>query len=223
MKEVAREITPEEKKWLMSLTEEDLTLNMIKDLFAYKLNSEPKFQPYDKLHLNNGEFYNDSAIDTTVGRLVYNKVGLGEKILGIIGYQNMTIGKGGNGDLDSLMSKLLLTDKIDTETMAEYLDRTQYLGYGIAKFMNASMTSNLEITPDAVVKRKAELKEKYSKQLESGDTVTAGKMEKELIGMVKDIHKDLPDMQIYDSGCKGSVGNNLKCSSIMRKIYCALV
>lgn len=215
-KEVARQITAKEKEYLLSLKEKDIDLNLLKDLFAYRKDQNPKFQPFDEFTLNPNEFYNKNKEETTVGRLMFNKYALGENLLKKLGYQNMTMGKGGIGDLDDLMSKYLLTDKITSEDMAEYIDRVQYFGFATAKFMNAALTIDLLIPPENVEKRKAELSKQYAKELEAGNVLVADKMEKELLGLAKETVQYIPDQQIYDSGCRGSYGNNYKNSTIMR-------
>ena len=104
-KEVARQITPKEKEYLLSLKEKDIDLNLLKDLFAYRKDQNPKFQPFDEFTLNEKEFYNKVKEETTVGRFIFNKYALGENLLKKLGYQNKTMGKGGIGDLDELMAK----------------------------------------------------------------------------------------------------------------------
>lgn len=216
MKETARQINKEEYNYLLSLKEDDITMNLLKDFFAFKKNKQPKFQPFDKFVLEKGTYYNKEKITTTVGLFIFNKLILGEKLLPILGYKNDTFDGDGIDDLDDEMSRLLLENKIETPTFADYLDKCQWLGFGIAKFMNSSLTYNLLVPPNEVEKRKKELIESKKKELESGDIHAAADIESELIGLSKKILKDTPDIQIYDSGCRGSFGNNFKNTSLMR-------
>lgn len=125
-----------------------------------------------------------------------------------------------NGDkigwLDDKMSELLLDDKITCTDFSNYIDKMQWLSFSISKFLNASLTTNMIIPPDNVIKRKKELIEKNKDAIKNGDVTKVVEIENELIELSKKAVKDLPDYQIYESGSRGSFKNNYKNTSLMR-------
>ena len=83
--------------------------------------------------------------------------------------------------------------------------------------MNASLSAEFVMTNPKISKRKEELLKQNDTAIKNGDSVVTAKIEEELLGMAKEEFKDAPAMQIYNSGCRGSFGNNYKCTSVMRK------
>jgi hypothetical protein len=191
-----RKISDEEINYLFSLKSDNINKELIWTLFAYRKNSNPKFQPSDYFVLPKDKLYNKEPETTTVGRYIFNLLILTDPLNKYIEYINTPMEDKAIGKLDSKIAKLLLEEKIS---------------------INASLSVDFIITNDEIKEKKNELAETYKKEINEGDINTAVNIEKELIGMAKDIYKDHPSMQIYDSGCRGSFGNNYKNSSIMRK------
>lgn len=216
MKEIARKISDEEFKYLISLSPNDITLNLLKDFFAYRKSKPPKFQPFDLMKIPNNLYYNKGDIETTVGQFIFNKFVLSDNLLSKIGYKNYAFDSGKIGDLDNELASLLLIDKISVEEFTEYLDKTQWLGFSLAKILNSSLTYDLIVPPDELVKKKHELIEKNEQALKDGDVIKSNEIETELISLAKKLTKDIPDMQIYESGARGSFTNNYKNTTIMR-------
>lgn len=213
-----RAISQEEIDYLITLPYENITLTLLKELFANKKDKPAKFLPNDFFTLPAKKFHNDKAERTTVGRYIFNLFVLSPKLITLVGYQNTTMGKGGIGDLEDELSKLLLNDKIASEDMFSYYDKTQWLGFSMAKFLNASLTYDLLVPTKGIEEKKAELIERYKKAIETGDVIAISKMEKELIDFAKKEVENVPDMQIYNSGGRGSFGNNYKNTTLMRKL-----
>jgi hypothetical protein len=211
-----RNITDNEKLALLSIPYDRVDLKLLKELFGNRKDSKAKFLPNDTFTLNKGKFHNKEQCKTTVGRYIFNLFVLSPKLITLIGYQNETMGGDGIGDLEGKLSKLLLDDKITSEDMFEYYDKTQWLGFSLAKFLNASLTYDLLVPSKEITDKKEELIQKYDKAIKSGDVVTFSKMEKELINFAKDNVKEIPDMQIYDSGARGKFGNNYKNTTLLR-------
>lgn len=203
---------------LFLLTPEDVTLDLLEDYFAYKKNRGARFNTNDYFNLPKDKFYNNETIRTTVGKYIFNLLVLSPNIIKSIGYQNIPMNKKGIGSIDEKVSNLLLEDKLKSGSIdfTDYLDKMQWLGFACAKFLNSSLTYSMLVPPQEVEDRKVELIEKYKDAIANSDLVTVNKMEKELIDLSKDLLKDTPDYQIYDSGARGSFGNNFKNSSIMR-------
>ena len=72
------------------------------------------------------------------------------------------------------------------------------------------------MAPEKVRKRKEELLKANKEALEKGDIKTVSDIEKELLALAKEELKDIPDMDIYDSGSRGSYSNNYKMTAISR-------
>jgi hypothetical protein len=210
------ELSQEGVSFLVNLKEDDITLSMLEKLFANKKNNPAMFKTNDTFTLAKGKLYNDKAERTTVGKFIFNLFVLSPKIITLTGYQNVVMDDGNIGSLENRLSEFLLEDKITVQEFVDYIDKMQWLGFIIAKFVNASLTYNLLELPKETQKLKDELVQKYSKEIDSGDILTASKIEKELLADAKSRVKDVPDFQIYDSGARGSFGNNYKNTSLMR-------
>jgi len=128
----------------------------------------------------------------------------------------MAIDGGTLGGIESQLSDYLIEDKINSRDFVDCLDRLQWLGFIIAKFVNASLNGEFLMLPPETVKLKEELIKKYEKEIAKGDILTIAKIEAELIADSKKRVKDNPSYQIYESGGRGSFGNNYKNTSIMR-------
>jgi len=201
---------------LLSIKQDDITMSLLHDLFAYRKNTNPRFAPNDFFYLEKGVLGNSERIKTTTGKYIFNLLVLYPNIIKHTGYFNRALDKGGIGKIQSDLGSLVLQSVLPTEEQAIFIDKMQWLAFGIAKFINASLTHEMLIAPEEVTKRKEELVEKHKEALEKGDLNTVNKIEKELIGLAKGIMQDVPDYQIYASGARGSFGNNYKNTSIMR-------
>lgn len=211
-----RDLSSSDVVELLSLNEEDITLSLLKDYFAYRKNNEPKFNVNDRFTLEANILGNKERVRTTVGKYIFNLFILKPKLINYIGYYNKVLNKKNIGGLDGKVSSLFLEDKISSEDIMMYIDKMQWLSYGISSFLNSSLTHEMLLLPDSVKQRKEELISKHKKAIDDGDIFTATKIEKELIEMSKEIMKNLPDYEIYESGARGSFGNNFKNTSIMR-------
>jgi hypothetical protein len=211
-----KKIEDKDRDFLLSLGEEDITLNMLEKMFASKQDTPAMFNTDDYFTLPKGRLFNDSNITTTTGRYVFNLFILSPKLITLLGYQNNAFDDDAIGDLENKLSEFLVEDKINVSDFTDYLDKLQWLGFIIAKFVNSSLTYDFLILPPETEKLKAELLKKYAKELEAGDLIVANKIEKMLIDDAKSRVKDIPDYQIYASGGRGSFGNNYKNTSILR-------
>lgn len=213
-----KKISDLDKNYLLSLKMEDITLDLLINLFAFTANKNPKFDPSDFFQLYNGTFYNSENINTTVGRFIFNKLIMTPLLGKHIGYINVPMNGKGIGSLDDKMSTLLLDDVISPMDFTEYIDKIQWIGFATSKFLNSSLTTDLVVTTDKVRKAKEELLIKYKDKIEAKDINTISMIENTLLDMAKEELKDLPDMEIYDSGGRGNFGNNYKQTSIARGV-----
>jgi len=212
-----RTLSEAEVKELLALTTDDVTGTLLEDYFAYTKNKKPKYSPQDIFILPAGSLYNEKAESTTVGRYIFNLLILDEKLGKLVKYQNKPFGKKVNGFLNDI-TKLYSENKLTNEETFKLFDKLNWLGFYSASFMNASLNMDFVMTNPKVSKRKKELLKENDKAIKNGDAVVTAKIENELMDIAKAEFKDSPAMQIYDSGCRGSFGNNYKCTSVMRGI-----
>ena len=216
-----RRLTDKEVNYLFTVTAkvEDITIDLIKDLFAFTKDHPAKFQPGDYFTLRANTFHNEKDERTSAGRFLFNRLILSDpKIGSMVGYLNMDMGGDGLGVLDGKMTDLLLVDKITVAEFSEYMDKIQWLGFATTKFLAPSLTSDLIILPDKAKARKAELLEKHAKEIAAANVDVIGAIEKEILEVAKGELTDLPDMAIYNSGSRGSYANNYKQTAVARGI-----
>lgn len=214
--EKGKAISEESKKFLFNLKPNDIDQYLIEELFAFKQNTKPKFCPQDTFILPKDKLYNDSAEATTVGRYIVNLFLLEGKVANVLKYINKPFTSKVIGMINAKCSEAILDEKILNEDYFKVIDKLTWLGYETSKFMNASLSSEFMTTRPEIEKRKNELIKEKEHEIANGDMKAVDSIEKELLGMAKDIYKDHPSMQIYDCGAKGDFTNNYKNTSVMR-------
>lgn len=205
---------------LLNLKADDVDADVIKSLLANTVDGDAPFDATDSFVLPKGRYYNKENVTTTVGRYIFNLVTLTERTGPHIGYINFPVNGSGMGKIEAKMSDLLMNDIISVEDYSNWIDRLQWLGFSISDYVSPPLTTDLLVLPEKVKKRKKELlsKESNVEALNNKDIITASKIEKELLDMSKEELKDLPDMDIYDSGSRGSFGNNYKITAVSRGV-----
>lgn len=203
---------------LYAVTSKGITLSALKELFAYRANSNPLFTPADTFTLPKGRLYNDENVKTSVGRYVFNKLILNDVIGPLVKYQNIQMNGKGVGKLDGIMASLLRSDTINSKEFETYIDKMQWIGFAISRFINPSLPTDMVIPPKDIVEGKQKLVEKNRKRLDDGDIEAVNEIESELLGKAKaEMHSE-PAMEIYDSGSRGSFNNNYKMVNISRGV-----
>lgn len=205
---------------LLNLKADDVDADVIKSLLANTVDGDAPFDATDSFVLPKGRYYNKENVTTTVGRYIFNLVTLTERTGPHVGYINFPVNGSGMGKIEAKMSDLLMNDIISVEDYSNWIDRLQWLGFSISDYVSPPLTTDLLVLPEKVKKRKQELlsKESNVEALNNKDIITASKIEKELLDMSKEELKDLPDMDIYDSGSRGSFGNNYKITAVSRGV-----
>lgn len=209
-------ISNADKKYLLSLTPDDLTFSKLVELFGNTVKqgeniSKPhhsKFETTDELILTPSEYFVKNSINTTVGRFIYNKY-LIERcgFQDVLGYVNDVLTDGGNKKIEGELSQALIDEKITIEQFVKYIDYRDTLGMQLHSVIATSFTPATIKTPPEVQKKKLELFKKYDKELNEGDIVTSEKIEKELTSMAKSTLKGDPGLDLYDSAARGNFGN----------------
>lgn len=214
---IGKKLTTDQVAELYGKTSKGITLTVLKELLAFTANKEPIFSPSDYFSMAADTLYNKESIAiTSVGRYIFNKTILDSKLGPLVGYQNIQMSSGGIKKLDGIMANLLMEDKITTEDFHRYIDRMQWLGFSISRFMNPSLRTEMVITPTNIEEKKQDLVAKNSEKLAAGDMKTVNDIEGKLLSDAKAQLADNPDMEIYDSGSRGSFNNNYKMVNISR-------
>lgn len=213
-----RSLGEAEVKEIFQISTLDINKNNLIKYFAFTSKNKPKYCPQDYFILPADKLYNKKAETTTVGRYIFNKFLLTNKLGPMLGYMNEPMSDKRIGKLQNQMAQLFLEDKITAEEMREFTDKLNWLSFTLSRILNASLSADFVMTNPKIEKDKKFLLDKNRNEIDNGNMKVVADIENELITEAKEIFKDNPAMQIYNSGCRGSFGNNYKNTSIMRGI-----
>jgi hypothetical protein len=211
-----RKLTVAETNRILSITEKDINMQLLKDMFAIKKGvDEPVFNTYDTFILPAKKLYNEERIETTVGRYVFNMYVIPKKYLEKYGYQNLVFTSDAISGLESNLSEMLLEDEITSKEYGQYLDRGEWLTMGTSYFLSPTMDYDINTPLPEVIALRDQLFEKYKDEIKKGDPNVADLIEKELLGLAKKILKE-KGSEAYDFFGSGefNFSNNYKKTSI---------
>ena len=206
---------------------EQITKDFIESLFANYHDRDANefkqapFKPTDEIELLQSQYkYVKNKVNTTLGMLIFNRYCLERThIIEHIGYWDTTIDSDGMSEINKTVNNLCLNGQIDTKTLGEFIDARDRLGFWCAAFLSVAISPSLLRPMEDVNKRKHELFEQYRDVLTNGAPVqqvmTANKIEKELMGMVRENLKGDYGYDLYASG-DGNLDNNYKTINVMR-------
>lgn len=214
---MARQITDVEKRELLNLKKEDITLDLLKLFFAAtKSKPKKKFEPNDRFILNRNEYYNSNSVTTTVGRFIINKFILEPNIIKKIGYCNDVLDSKGISKLDEKVTDLRLKNEIDVEVLYQYFNDMNWLAYAPTYFLIPSLNTEMFIIDKEVKKEKERLIKENKESIINPDPNKIGEIESKLLKMSKEKLKDKPSLDLFNSGSRGSFGNNYKNTVLCR-------
>ncbi len=211
----------------LSMKPEDFTLSEITNMFADMVNNEnginhsgkrkSRHNTWDKMTIPKGYFYPDQPeIKTTVGKFLANKFMLeGSGIIASTGFIDDTMNKKVLSNLDNLVGELYMEDLIDRKMFNGYIDRRDNLGYWLNGMLAHTISEKMLKPLDEIEKKKAELCEKYRKEIEEGNIDVMTQISDELVKYAKELLKGDPGMDLYDSGDL-DFGNNYKNNAIIK-------
>ncbi len=217
-------VTEQDKKYLLSLRPDDITYDLIAELIGDKVetvNGEMKVKPakfntYDEFVLDKGDYFNKEKVTTNVGLFIFNKFIIEEDFSEIVGYVNFALDSKAVKKIESKMSDALLNDELKVEQMVKYLNKFQWLSMYIHHMLAGSFTmKGLKPIPEVISMRDKLLKE-HAQDIADGKVEVMAKIEKDLVNKAQEILKDDPSTDLYNSGARGSFGNNYKAISIMK-------
>ena len=178
------------------------------------------YNTYDSLILtkeNCPTLVKDAPIKTTLGRLIINKIFL--EFCGLnkhIEYINYPITKQKFGAIEAIISKLLLEDTIDVDTMVNYINMRDWYGLQVHGLITSSFTRKVLTLPKEVKELKKKLLKEHEKEIADGNTKIVDEIEKTLIAETNKIVQGDVGMDLYNSGARGSVGTQMKNVLISR-------
>lgn len=217
-------ISEQDKKFLLSLEPSDISYDLLVELFGDSVTYEngkmnikrAKFETSDEFVLEKGEYFNSERVTTNVGLFIFNKFVIEEDLKHVTGYMNVPMNKKAVKGMESKISDALLNDVITVDAMARYLDRFQWLAMKFHHVIAGSFTmKGLKPIP-SIVKEKEKLLKEHREDIEDGKVEVMAAIEKQLVTKAKDILKDDPSTDLYNSGARGSFENNYKAISIIK-------
>lgn len=221
---MGRKLSQEDKKYLLSLKREDITFSLLLSLFASRSSVEngkfktipPRMKTSDEFDLEPGEYFNTTKITTNAGLFIYNKLIVEEKFQKVLGYINTPLNGTTVNKIEDKLSKALLNDVIDVQSMVDYLNRTQWLAMQFHSVVSGSFTMDTLKPNPKVIKKRDELLKKNRDKIKNRDVITAVKIEKELLDEASKELADDHGLDLYKSGARGSFDNNFKNISVMK-------
>ena len=154
---------------------------------------------------------------TTLGRLIYSKIIIeGCEIQNVIPFVNYVIYEGTNGKNEDIIATAAKEGRMSVAQLYKYVDSRDWLGFQLHAVITTSFTMKVLKKPKEVKELQDKLVKQNKKRLEEGDVRVAEEIENALIAKTKEVLKDDIGMDLYNSGARGSVSNNLKNMNLMR-------
>jgi hypothetical protein len=212
---------------LLKITHDDITYSTIMRLFG-SFNGKTLCHQYDTFDVPAGAYEyrdtvknkvlkNNSKFTTTIGIYIFNVFFLRDldfaQFFG--GYINESINNKKFNKINQTLVYALIEEKITTEAYQEFLDCTQFF-MPFESILSPNHTEALLSCTKKINKKKEELYKKYKEGIDGGDSTIAEKMEQELLAYAKELLKDDPGLDVYESGAGGSFDNNFKNMYIMK-------
>lgn len=209
---VSRKITSDDPFYskLLNIKEEEITSTFIFDTFG-EYNGKSLCNPYDLIDIPPGYYgpegkKNKNKFTTTVGLWIYNKWMIEKDLFDLFGYVNKSVTGKTMDSMNQELSFALMEDRIPVKALKDYLMKTQLvMQYVIVLSPNYS-EALLTITK-AINPLKNRLIKEHIRELESGNTLVADQIEKELIDYAMKTLGDDPAMDIILSQARTTMNN----------------
>lgn len=223
----AKDVPAEVVEDLLNCPQSELTFEKLVSLFAMTSNTSisdnktnripPRFKCYDKLTIPKGRFGNDNPIQSTIGRLIFNRIlyessGIIEKN----GYVNKLCNAGAFKDIEAKITNLLKSGDITAEQFTTYVNSRDWLGLQLHVVITTSYSPEVLRTPKEVVALKKQLIKKYDKELKEGNCEVSEMIEDALVKKTVEALGDDYGLDLFISGARGSLGNNYKNTNLWR-------
>lgn len=215
-----RRITDEEQMELINHDINKFSFTYLISLFGNKKKTKDRFDRQiekarfkcnDIMELNAKESPTGVKMTTTVGRFIIYRVLIEFcKLTDIVPYINKRIDNKVYNSMDSMVGDALMKNKISMDTMKDYINQRDWFTFSLHAVVCASYSPKVIKTPKEVVELRDSLVKKYKKELESGNIDVSDNIEQALIKRMKEVMGNDYGMDLYISGARGSIGNNLK-------------
>ena len=214
MRKAKEIINPDLIKTLLDLTEDDcLTLSKMMDLLG-DFGGGEKYKPYDYFKVPVDSYgpegkRNKKPFYTTVGLWIFNRAFIEKDLFDLFQYINDPITKKVHGKINNELSYAVLEDKISLDVLKKFEQKVQKF-MPLVSVLSASYTDKMLTITESVDKKKKELLKKYKEGIDNQDPKVMNVIEKALLDYSKELLKDDPSMDMFDSGARASFGNNFK-------------
>ena len=214
---------------ILLITDKDVTSSLVMNLFG-SFGGHALCHHYDTFEIpiggykfKKGEKYvsNKEPITTTFGIWIFNVFFFRDIDLADImgGYLNVNINKKVlEKQILGKLSYALIEDKINTEQLKVFLDRTQFI-MPFETILSPSHTEKILSCTKEINKLKDKLFKENKAALEVGDESSAAvaeDIENQLKAFAMEYLKDDPSLDPYLSGAGGNIDNNFKNMYIMK-------
>lgn len=224
---VDKEITDrDEIQRILSWDSDSITISLIISLFTS--NFDPKTRTVNKSKYNVNDYFmlpkekfNTAKSGwTSLGIYIVNLHIIQPKFAKIFGYINKPFDGKVIESVEDKLSEELYYDRINTDDMADYYNRLQWLGgHDKMSFLSPSITPALLKPPPGLMEKKKKLFNEYAKELDSSNpnnAIVASKIEAELIKDATDYLKTQDGYENFASKSKININNNYKTINIMK-------
>lgn len=210
--------------YLLDLREEEINYDFIMNLFG-EFNGKTMCKPYDLYYIPKERFRykeqdetekkNKKEFVTTIGCWIYNVILRDLGLTRITGYVNESVNKKMYGKIEKQLSYAIIEDRLDTETLARYEDKMQWM-MPFEDIISPCHTEKMITCTKILNKKKAELLKQNKEAVDNGDIAVIEQIQNELLDFAKDYLKDDPCMDTILSGAGGKFENNFKNMYVMK-------
>ena len=224
-KRVSKQITDNKDiDYLLSLTPADITQETIMELFG-DFGGKRRFNTYDIITIptwkigyivNGKKVTNSNPFTTTIGRWIFNIFFIFDDpgIASVIGYVNEDLTKKVYNKIYSSLTYAVLENRITIESYKAYLFKYQFFMQFVS-ILSPSWSDNIITIADKIEPEKEKLVKANIDKINNGDIFTTDEISNELLNKSREILKDDPAMDLFNSGI-GSFDNNFKNIFVMR-------
>jgi hypothetical protein len=234
-------LSEEDARRVLYTNPADITLTILRDWFAWKQEIPPHFDPQAELTVPTdlrrlpvpppgdrpaGTWTVRDApgwsavLVTTVGRVVANGLPFSRSaaLRASQPYINAPWDEKVVRAVEQRLVDGRLDGTLDADDVAWAIDRLQWLGYAPTSFIASSMTiDTIRLPPKTAALKHKILAGERGDRLREGNLKEVAATEKELLTSAREELAGVdPGMDIYESGARGSFGNNYKNTAVMR-------
>ena len=218
---VGKPLAEDKKRKLLALDPTNLSIRDITKLFGYSTSSRkdkkaafeikgPEYNLRDKVMLKAGEYINTSDIQTTVGKILFNKLMVeGTELTKVVpgGFYNVEVNAGKMKGLNKIVANGVMQGVYPVvPTVSDYLKKFEFWGLCLVTILSPSYSIETIIPNKKLEERKREL----LGNARSHNIADLTQVEDQLVDEAAKILKGTPGMYMFESGARGSFSNDYK-------------